>query len=237
MGYPRSKIVHKITVFTSNGTNPTVQTVIGPAGYDTNALKAIEAVNNQFKDGENLKIILLSEQKGATKTEGILKKLLTSETSHLSESSRTIFGDDSIILSRLGLDTHYFTPTPEPGSQTPPKKEAAHRSMSTAYLIAYSRLLVSNAQALPEDKKAMLAKLGWTDERLTAAANLIEAYSSADITQQKAIAAYETHMVSQKELNITLEKWYAKAVHVVKLVIKSLTPQQQIEIKDLLGLK
>jgi hypothetical protein len=232
-----NELTHKIDVFTLNGRLDRVQLIIAPAGYDIIELDRANIQCIQFKDGQNQKEFLLSQQKSATFAEASVKKILVKEITHLSESARTIFSNDLIILSRLGLMTHYMTLAPESGSSATPKKRAARRSLATADLIAFSRLLLSNSLALPADKKVMLSKLGWTDERLTATSALVDDYSTADITQQQAVAAYEKESFHQKESKIVLEKWYRQASHVIKLVLKRLPLEQQIEIKDLLELR
>ena len=145
--------------------------------------------------------VLLSEQKKATQAQKQAQYAAKKEMSNLAQTARLLFSDDEPVLTSLGLLTRYesIEVKEDATGEVRTQSVAKRLSRSTADMIDRWRLLITNAQALGEEEKMLLANAGWTAERLTAAQTLVEAYATADTQQQQAVQVNKTQSALANE--------------------------------------
>ena len=234
----QSKAQRSIEILTTNGQLPQAQAVIAQVGYGPEALSVGATMLQEWLTHRNQSKVLLSAQKKATQAQNKALYAAKKEMSNLTQTARILFSDDEPVLTSLGLLTQYESVAVEEDATGEARTQSVAKrlSRSTADMIDRWRLLVTNAQALGEVDKMLLANASWTAERLTAAETLVEAYATADTQQQQAVQAYKTQSALANEALQNMRKWYSRASRLIKLAIKTSDAERREKLEDLLGL-
>ena len=234
----QSKVQRSIEILTTNGQLPQAQAVIAQVGYGPEALSAGATILQEWLTHRNQSKVLLSEQKKATQAQKQAQYAAKKEMTNLAQTARLLFSDDEPVLTSLGLLTRYesIEVKEDATGEVRTQSVAKRLSRSTADMIDRWRLLITNAQALGEEEKMLLANAGWTAERLTAAQTLVEAYATADTQQQQAVQVNKTQSALANEALQNMRTWYSRASRLIKLAIKTSDAERREKLEDLLAL-
>lgn len=232
--YSQSQLVRQAEIFTINGAKPAAQAVIAGVGYGPTALSEGQALVDAVKAGQALTKEQLAAQKSATQAEKKSRLAAYKEITSLTETARLLFAGDGPALTLLGLQTQYMTVT-DPATGVAEQK-AVRAGESAAETISRWRQLVKNVPGLQPEQAAALTAAGWGEARVTAVANLVEAYAAADTAQQSAIQTYQKTSAEYKTDIETLRTWYSRARQLCALAIKDKDPNNQQNLRELLGL-
>jgi len=232
-GLSQARLEYQVETLVTNGMQPQAQAVIAGVGYDPAGLQGGAALLTAMRQNRARRQELLAERKKATIAERQACGAANQKVVSLSETARTLFGNDATVLTTLGLQTRYRMVETEDGAGQ--VRRAVRLSRSTAERLKRWRLLVDNAQALDEELAAMLGAAGWPAERLAAAGELVQAYATADIAQQAAVQAYQIASTQFKTSLEALRVWYSLASRLIKIAIRDLDPAGQDQLWELLG--
>lgn len=236
----QSELQHKVEILVTNGKLPKAQAIVAGVGYDPTGLATGEDLLQAWRDHKNQARAMLAAQKKATQAQATAREAAHDEVRSLSQTLQILFGNDETLLTSVGLFKRRYNGTgddPEPAENgEPSKRRPARPSRSIAATIARWRLLVTNVQDLDEPYQSRLAQAGWRAERIAATAELIEAYAEANTHQQQKIQAHRAASAAAQTTEAELRRWYQQAARLSKLAIQQTDPENQKQLKVLLGL-
>ena len=131
------------------------------------------------------------------------------------------------------MQTRYETVTDSETNET--RQVAVNQSRATADLIAHWRAVLAGAMKLDALEQTMLAAAGWPQTRVTVASVLVEAYASADTSQQGAIQDAQSASEEFRTAIYGLEAWYVKGRRLSRIAIRDVDPNNSQNLIELLG--
>jgi hypothetical protein len=211
-------------------------------GYHPAALAAGQSLLQQWLNHKSKATALLAAQKQATQASEAAQQAAQAELSSLSQTVRVLFGADQAVLTSLGLlprrsytnGVEAAANGSESGNGGSP--HISRTSTSIAARLARWRLLLTNIQTLSVEQQTLLSSAGWSAERLTAAANLVEACTAANTNLKQKIQAYRAESVAAHNAETTLRQWYSQVTRLSRLAIKQADPDNRAQLQGLLGL-
>lgn len=237
--FSQPQLQRRVEILVDNGRLSQAQTALAGVGYNPTALAQGEALLQAWLTREQGAQTLRTAQKRATELEIQAGQTAQAEASDFSQTVRTLFGDDPLTLTALGLrlrqrNSNGHSATDENGTEHG-QSQRQTPSRGLADKIAQWRRLFANAQALSDDQKAQLAQAGWSADRLTEAAALVERYAEANTQQKEQIQRYRSEFAAAKAAEKELRRWYEQASRLSRLAIRKTNPAQERPLRQLLG--
>lgn len=220
-------------IFTRNGLTVEAQAVLAGIGYTPAELTNGSTLLQTWITARTEIKAQSAAQKLATNTEALAEKAAELEAVNFAGTVRTLYGDDEVVLTALGLQTQYETIIdPETGE---PVQQAVRPPRDTAAQIARWSLLFTNASGLEQSVQDALTAAGWDAARIAAALALVQAYANADNAQQQAIQAHQAQSAAAQAAHAAAYQWYSQAARLSKLAIKRADPANAVQLRELLG--
>lgn len=249
----QAELQHKIRIFTRNGKSDEAQAVLAGIGYDPPALDAaIERLQNWRRSRRQVQS-LLAAQKRATQAEREAYLAARNAATKFKRTARLLFKGNEPVLTELGLypplhssngNGHTNGATPANGSDGSLAEPAysngngqrSRPSFSTAATIDRWQMLFEKALDLAAEHQTLLAQRGWPAGEITSALSLVETYAGADIDQQQKVKSYRKALAETAAAAVELRDWYQTARGLTRAALAGLPPEEQAELKKLLGL-
>lgn len=241
-----SQLQRRVEILVTNGQLAQAQSVMAGVGYHPAALAEGAAMLQSWQTNQQQMQAQLAAQKRATQAVKEAHLAARTAVNDFSQTVRVLFGRDEATLTTLGLaprrnGANHAQPAEavtngDANGQTNGNNHHNHTAIGVAEMVARWRLLLANAQVLSEEQKARLAQAGWDTTRLSAAANLVEAYAAADTQHHQQVQAHRAERVAAANTRASLSQWYKEASRLTKLAIYRSDPADQVRLQELLGL-
>lgn len=245
----QSELQHRIKILTKHGKTEEAQEILAPLDCGPAMLDQFKADLLDWNNTRRLVKELMRQQKQATQDQEAAHDAASILVTKFKRAARLIFKNNEPVLTLLGLypplsKTKKSTngTTADAGQseteleQTNGNGYIRRPSYSTAAKIDRWHMMFSKALELSEADLALLAKRGWTTERLAEALALVEAYAEADIDQQQKIKDQREAASAASAAADALETRYLEMRSHIKAEIADLPPKKRARIEELLGL-
>jgi hypothetical protein len=235
----QSQLQRHVEILINNGRLNQAQAAISGVGYGPAALDTGQILLQTWLTRQQQAQTLLIAQKRATETEVQAGQAAQAEITDLSQTVRTLFSQDAVTLTSLGLrprqrngngHAHNGNGEAENGHS---QRSSASRSMADK-IAQWRRMLVS-VQAFSQAQQVRLAEAGWNSERLAQAANLVEAFAGANTYQKEQMQLYRTELTAAQEAEAAVRQWFKEASRLSRLAIRRTSRANEAELRQLLG--
>lgn len=233
MRLTQSQLQRKMEILTRNGLTAEAQAVIASVGYAPAELTNGSTLLQTWITARAQTKVQRAAQKQATNLEKEARQAAEREAVNFAGTVRTLYADDEVVITALGLQTQYETVI-DPETDEP-VQQAVRPPTDTASLIARWMVLFTNAGTLDQSVQDTLAIAGWDDTRIAAALALVQAYAAADNAQQQAIQANQAQSAATQTAHDAAAAWYRQAARLCKLAIQRADPSNAAQLRELLG--
>ncbi len=216
----------RMEALTEKGRQEPASELIATVGYGPEALDQGRALLEDWRRELGLAHEKAQEKKQAVKARTQGRLAAREALSSLAKTVRVIFPPD-LLRAQFRMGPEYET-QPDGTRQYVRPAEALD-----AYLDRWANIL-EGALTLDEPNKAILASSGWPQTRVQEAAKLAETSSDLDLVAHQKKEASKKQVAIAQGHEKKVRAWYSKASRLIRIAIRQLPPNEQLEMEAFL---
>ncbi|HMQ55362.1 MAG TPA: hypothetical protein PKD98_24990 [Anaerolineae bacterium] len=247
----KSVLQRQVEIFLANAVDPEMQAILNQSGCDAACLNQGQDLLQTWRESEIRAGVLDGDKKEATLRQHEARKAAHREIVWLGRMIRGEFGQDNILLTKLGLQPRSRAagnghqpqahgPEAGNGASDPvngngKKRSTRKRATTLAAEIARGQRLCAAIAILSDEERNKLAQVGWNEDRIRETAALIEAVATADNAKQRTLQVKQAAVAEAGNNKMQMERWFRRAVRMAKEAVDRHDPHNRERLLTRLG--